>query len=141
MFTWQTNCIDPGLVQPGFVAETVGLHDACSFEFEPLIPEQFEAFEDSKEKESAKSPMNGRAMIGQLLSKQIKSWDIRDKDGKPVAITEVSCRRLRTMLQTKLYQIIVGIRSTDINPSWILGSESEIKSLEELEPITKQLGN
>ena len=85
--------------------------------------------------------MNGRAMIGQLLSKQIKSWVIRDKDGKPVAITEVSCRRLRTMLQTKLYQIIVGIRSTDINPSWILGSESEIKSLEELEPITKQLGN
>ena len=127
MFTWQTNCIDPGLVQPGFVAETVGLHDACSFEFEPLIPEQFEAFEDSKDKESAKSPMNGRAMIGQLLSKQIKSWDI--------------VFRYLGALQTKLYQIIVGIRSTDINPSWILGSESEIKSLEELEPITKQLGN
>lgn len=141
-YSWQVNCIEAGLEQPGYIAEVIGLHGACSFTFDPMAPEQFEQFEELKEREVAKNgAANGRIMVGQLLSKRIKKWDIVDKDGKPVAITEASCRKIRTAMQSKMYQIIAGIRATDIDPKWIEGDASEFKSLEDLEPISKQLGN
>ena len=141
-YSWQTGVIEDGLDQPGFIAEVVGLHPACNFTFRPVTPEAWEGFESEKEKRSAKNAEQARAMIGEFLSKKIRSWDLTDSKGSVIPVSELACRKLRPILQFKLYRIVCGLEPTDINPNWLQSTGSdEFKSLESLQPIQEQIKN
>ena len=144
VYSWENNCIEDGLLQPAFVEAVRGLHGSCLFEFSPVVPEEWEGFEQKKEAVAAKSATQARAMIGEFLSTKIKKWDIKDSKGNLVQITERSCRKLRASLQAKIFNIVVGIGATDLHPDWIKDEAFDLgegRLLEDLKPLDEQLKN
>ncbi len=140
-YSWETACLEDGLEQPGFVAESRGLHCAVDFMFAPVWPEIFEKFEAEKEAVATRNPGDARAMVGQFLAKHIKSWDLKDSAGKLVPITEVTCRKLRAALQFRLYRIICCVAETDLNPAWIMSNASPVRLMEDVKPLEEQIKN
>jgi hypothetical protein len=139
MYDWRVGVIEDGLEQEAYIAEEMGLHPECRFSYRPMSPEEFESFDDKVSKES---PGRSRAMVGKLLSDKIRKWSLVNSKGLPVAITEYSCRSLRAILQMKIYQIVTGVRATDIDPMHGAAEDKQdFKPLEELAGAGEKLGN
>lgn len=138
-FDWKIGVIEDGLDQPGYVAEEFGLHPECRFVYRPMSAEEYEAFDAKANKES---PERSRIMVGVLLSKKIRSWSLTDSKGNPAPVNELNCRSMRSLLQIKVYQIIAGMRATDVDPKSVAPvAGPDFKTLEELSSVAEKLGN
>jgi hypothetical protein len=114
--SWKDPIIRDGLTQDGYISEVHGLHGELRFSFRPMLPEQVEKWEAYADRNAIKNAEDCRARLGRILSQQVVTWSLVGPDGAPDDITEINCRRLRTVLQQKLYRIIACIDATEFPP-------------------------
>lgn len=118
----ETAIITNGFRQPGFVEREEGLHCAVLFEFEPMLPEEVDALDF---KCSQLSPEAARVASAERLAKAITKWDIKTETGESAVINVNSVRRLRPGVFIKMFNIVRGMRPTDIHPDWLIGAKDE----------------
>lgn len=106
---------DDGYTEKGYVKTDPGLHDQFRFTFRPmLVEEQTKMFEASDKIDPV--AYNGKA--AEVMADKLVTWNLVDKTATPVAIKPENILRLKPRLFTRVYGIILGTQSTDIDPEW-----------------------
>lgn len=111
----ETNFIDDGYTQQGYIAEVPGLHGPLRFEFRPFLVEERAALFASLDKMSRDAY---ERKCGHAVADRLVAWDVTDRNGKPVEITGPNVLRLRPTVEDKLLSIMLGVKPTDIDPAW-----------------------
>lgn len=138
-YDWRCNVIRDGLDMPGYISEVEGLHTELRFRYRPMLPEHVDKFEFEREQLGVKDPEAARARIGKKIAVQVTQWSELDEKNNPLPITEMNCRKLRTTLQFKLWNIIAGYAPTSIDPKG--GYTGGLQPVEDLERISETVGN
>ena len=137
---WSDNIIEDGFTQDGFVQSVEGLHGEMRFRFRPMLPEDVEVLEVMREREGERDPKAVRVKLAKEMAARITAWDQMLKSNAPAPVSETVIRRLKPALQAKMYNIIAGIRPTDLDPARAQNQNIE-DELQPIESIAEQLGN
>jgi hypothetical protein len=111
---WRNNIIRDGFTQRAYIAEDERLHGELRFNYRPMLPEEVGTM-DNFMAQYIREPVKVNCKICQVCAEKIIDWS-EELDGKPLAISENSLRRLRPQLLTKLYNVISGSRPSDEDP-------------------------
>jgi len=122
-----------GYTEPGYLAEVPGKSNAMRFTFRPLLAEEKRALLETMEK------MKGgqeAVKVSEVLSDQVKSWDLADAKGAAVPINVTIMRRVKPSVLWALWGIVSGNDASDIDPQWD-DSQKEKSALENAVALTK----
>lgn len=108
--------IEDGMTYRGYVAPVDGMHDGLDFEYLPML--EVELKDWRKRMDAVANQTNDKAeqLLGQMLAKRIRSWDLRDSKGQVVPITGQTALRLHHTLMTHVTQIVQGTKASDPRP-------------------------
>jgi hypothetical protein len=110
-----TNYIPKNFLQSGYIAALPQLHDALRFCYRPAV-----VLERAELRAAAAADPPGaleRCAAAMLLSK-IACWDYHGPDGPILPITRENLLEMHGEVFCKLYQIVFGMRPSDIDPAW-----------------------
>lgn len=138
--SWTSNYIRDGFTQCGYIAPIDRLHGELRFSFRPMLPEEVAAmdmFRSNFEREPAKVI----AKVTAVCASKLIAWS-EVADGTPIPINEISIKRLRPQVLTKLFNIISGDRASDEDPTTIRDMDQSPVTLESLmeSSVSDQLG-
>ncbi len=107
---------DDGWTFKGYIAPVENLNPEVRFTYRPCIPE---------ERSTVISLLDGKdadvqdQQIAKVLAARIKTWDVKDEDGKAAPISSEFIRRLQFQLFDRMAGIIIyGNRISDTDPEW-----------------------
>lgn len=107
------NVIQDGYTRSGYVAAVEGLHESLAFKFRPMLPETVDAVGESLKSKSAR---DGNRVLAAAIVNQLVEWSEVDADGKSLAITIDTVRRLPWKLFNRLYSVVSGMGPSDPLP-------------------------
>lgn len=105
--------INDGYNEPGYLAERKGLHPAVKFTFRPMLHEKRAGVNALIMAGGVNGP---RAMVKAIVD-HLVSWDVCDKDKKPVEVSLANVAHLRPNLIEGLYNIVSGWAPSDPEPN------------------------
>jgi hypothetical protein len=109
-----TAFIDDGYTRAAYFKPVEELRPAVRFTYRPaLVAERDEILYGPASKGSA--TVQAMAVAKMIVSK-VKSWDISDQKGQPVAITEGNVIRLEPSLFDRMLQVVLGTGVPDRDP-------------------------
>lgn len=108
-----THIIPDGYEEPGYIAEQAGLFPAVRFVYRPMLAEARDTITATT---SRKQPNEYHKILAAAMASRIVKWDVVSADGKPLAADAATIRQLRPRLFDRLYSIICGDSSSDIDP-------------------------
>lgn len=107
--------IDDGYTESFYVAAVPGLHGALGGQMRPLVPREVSrAIHHCQQHED--NPEQVDLLCARVIAEKLISWDLRDRHGRPIAISEANVLRMRASLMNKLWGIVLGTRASDQDP-------------------------
>ena len=120
---------DDGYTRPGYIEAIDGLHDPLIFEYR-LLP----VLERDKFRLALKrAPEQEARLLGAMIAKQVRSWNVVGEDEKSIPITVDAVLSLPSACFDRLYLIVVGASASDKRPGSDGPSDSADDYLAELE--------
>lgn len=87
------------------------LHDALSFRYRPLMPEEVEELEGAVAE--TKNRKQSIAILAAAIAGKIVDWSEVDADGKSIPVSADAIRHLLYPVFNKLYRIVAGLQPGD----------------------------
>jgi hypothetical protein len=105
--------IDDGYTCVGYIEEAEGIHEAVRFEYRPSTARDNAIFYDGLDKADGGEYSDKTA---KFVADHLVSWNICDRNGRPVEITPQNCDRLLGVIRARMTQIIQGVEASDPLP-------------------------
>lgn len=105
------NYIADGYTCDAYIAENGRLHSSVKFSYRPLRYEERSIVTDGI---TNKTPRESARLVFATVARQVTAWDITADDGKDVEITPDNVSKLQPMLIDRIYNIVAGYSSGDI---------------------------
>lgn len=111
---------DDGYTHPTYIREVKAMYPAVMFQRRPTNLDTRSGFMDVTE---GMSNVEKNSAAADMMSRLIISWDVKDHEGKPVAVSPANLKRLHPDLFTRMKNIICYC----VDGGDELPGESEIK--------------
>jgi hypothetical protein len=113
--------IDDGYTEEGYIKADEGVHGALEFTYRPMLPGQRDKAMQHLRREPADYAAFHEAARKALAGTKdtparLVSWNLKDRDERPVPITEANVGRIRARLFDKLWFILIGELASDPKP-------------------------
>jgi hypothetical protein len=110
---------DDGYTEEGYIKAEPFIHGELRFRFRPRLVEEKSQILDQADA----AGRNGESdkfdqRVAKMLSLAVAEWSLKDSKGGTVAISARTILQLKPRLNYKLYQIVMGMIPTDIDPNW-----------------------
>ena len=120
--------IDDGYTRKGYIKPLDGFHEGLRFEYRPVtvversrILARVAACGGTKPEQIEK----GVREASRCIVEKLTSWDLVNREGEAVKISEEGVSRLEPHLHGQLFDIITGTQPSDENP---VDEEAELKN-------------
>lgn len=122
------NYIDDGLTYDAYVAAVPRLYNEVRFSFRPVTPDQrtyvYRRIERTTDHETENTIAAG------TIAKQVKSWDLKKRDGKPVELKVDDIRKVQPRLFNRIFSIVMGTEGWDEDPSGKSDTPADLTELD-----------
>ena len=111
-----TNYIPKNFLQSGYIALVPRLHDALRFKYRPAVVLERAELRAA----AAADPQGGlERCAAALLLNKLACWDYHGPDSSAILpITRENLLEMHGEVFSKLYQVVFGMRPSDIDPMW-----------------------
>lgn len=107
--------IDDGYTEDFYIAAVPGLHGALAGQRRPLLAREVsQAIHQCQQHED--NPEQVDVLCARTIADKLVAWDLRDRQGRDVSISEANVLRMRSSLMNKLWGIVLGTRASDLAP-------------------------
>lgn len=114
---------DDGYTELGYIKANGRFHGEFRFEFRPMLIEERGPLFAAAGKMAADAYSRKCAAE---VAKKLESWSLLDRQRHPVAISPANVLRLKPKLHDRLFEIVLGLASSDLDPTWDEQSKQEI---------------
>lgn len=113
---YQCSYIPDGYTLKGFIAQQPGLHGALNFTYRPMLQkDRVLVIEKIRTCPIEKSEDE----VARVVAARVKTWDLTHPEtGAAIEISSDAALHLQSTLLTRLWNILIGDKPTDINPDW-----------------------
>lgn len=105
---------DDGYTESAYIAAVPGIHGEHRVRYRPMTHQQRYVIGSGVRGKSAAESSN---LVASAVAGQIVEWDVRDAGGQLHPITPSGAARLKPMLLERLYAIVSGSDSGDVDPN------------------------
>ena len=111
---------DDGYTFDGYIAPVDGLHGELRFSYRPFL-----AAEKSTLQHKVKMASDPTLHYADAVAGRLTAWSLVGPKGEGVLITAASMRRVNPPLLDKLMDIVLGLRATDVDATWVETAKNE----------------
>jgi len=109
-----THIIPDGYEEPGYIAEQAGLYPEVRFTYRPMRVDDRDTLARAS---SGKKPSECCKILSAAMANRIASWSVTNAAGLRLPVDAAAILTLRPRLFDRLYMIISGESSSDIDPT------------------------
>lgn len=109
-----SNFIPDGYSTTGYIAGDPPHRDPVKFTYRPAVSQEKAAV--TKAIMATADPLKEEALAAAFVAQHVSDWDIKKPDGSDVAVTADNALRLHPALASRLFNIVLGMGSPDVDP-------------------------
>jgi len=105
--------IEDGYMYNGYIEKIDRLYPALRFVYRPTLSQNRARILD--EMAAAKAEASEH-IAARMIASRVKTWNLKDRNGKGVEVSTASALRLQPRLAKNLFNIVMGEIPTDVDP-------------------------
>lgn len=130
-----------GYTEPGYIAPEPQMYDLpLRFKFRPILPEERAEHLDAVEKIT--NGVKNQLACNAFVASRLVEWDDVNEKGEVNKIDAVNVGRLKPMLASRLYRIILGVEPCDCDPDWpVVEKQDQVDAEYQSAKFNQPIGN